>query len=364
MATSANSIPSQGLFPDAVQFRGYNSIGCVLMEHDGRIISVTPSLATMLDSEVELLFGQSIFDMLNSDDDLEPVSLLSDGRKMRVATTGDGRLLFWSAHRIAQGAALGGYYVGLLWDGDELELLERRLVHRERLATLGELTAGVAHEIAGPLNVIANNAQLLLDENAITPAARQGLATMRNEAFRLGTLLQGILDFARDAPTKVQGHDPVTLLNKSLELFGHHLNGKNVNWRIEAEAGLPPIGGETEPLQQVFFNLFKNAWDASPNFGEVVIIVRRQKSNRDTAVEFVIVDKGEGISHSDLQHICEPFFTTKPAGQGTGLGLAIAQRILAKHHGGLKLESSPGGGTSATVYLPVFLDGEAPWLRQ
>jgi signal transduction histidine kinase len=331
------------------------------MEHDGRIVSVTRSFATMLDSEVELLFGQSIFDMLTSDDEVEPVNLLSDGRQIRVVLQNDRRSLFWSAHKIAKGAALGGYYVGLLWDEGELESLERRLVHRERLATLGGLAAGVVHEIAGPLNIIANNAELLLDEDSVTPRARQGLTTMRNEVFRLCGLLNDILDFARDSPMKVQGHDPVALVNKSLGLFKHQLCDKKISWRIEAEDGLPQVRGEVERLQQVFINLFKNAWDASPNSGEVVVIVRRQRLKQgDASIEFVIVDSGEGIAPCDLERVFDPFFTTKPAGQGTGLGLSVANLILTAHQGSLSLTSMPGEGTRATVLLPVYCHLERP----
>ncbi len=362
MATSENLITSSELFPDASRFPGYGTVGCALVEPDGRIVSVTRSFAALLDSEVGLFFGQSIFDLVTQDEDLEHCSLLLEGQKMRVLRS-DGRSLSWSAYKIAPGAILGGYYVGLLWDERELEGLERRLVHRDRLASLGELTAGVAHEIAGPLNVIANNAELLLDEVGMTLGARQGLTTMRNEAFRLGGLLQDILGFARNAPPKIEGHDAVRLVRKSLDLFNQHLSGKKVSWRIEAESGLPPVGGEAEQLQQVFFNLFKNARDASPDCGEVVILVRRQSPRRPGAgIEFVILDKGEGIAASDLKHIGEPFFTTKPAGQGTGLGLAIVQRILAAHQGSLKLTSSPGEGTSAIVLLPVFFDAEASLL--
>jgi signal transduction histidine kinase len=363
MATSVNSLTSSELFPKASRLLGYSTVGCALMEHDGRIVSVTRSFAEMLDSEVGLLFGQSVFDLMTWDGDLEPGSLLLEGQKMRVVLRGDGRSLFWSTHRIAPGAILGGYYIGMIWDDSELGSFELSLVHRERLATLGGLTAGVAHEIAGPLNIIANNAEFLLDEDGLTPDALQGLTTIRNEAFRLCAVLQDILGFARNAPPDIKVLDAVDLVKKSLELFKNQLFGKKISWRIEAEASLPPVGGEAERLQQVFFNLFKNAWDASPEASEVVIIVRRQRPNRVGAgIEFLIVDKGEGIAPSDLEHICKPFFTTKPAGQGTGLGLAIAQQILAAHQGSLKLASSPGEGTSATVLLPVFQAGEAPLL--
>ncbi len=220
MATSARLISSTALSPEPSQFFGLDSVGCIVVEHDGRIVSVTPSFATMLDSEVEALFGQSVFDLLTPDEAQVPVSLLADGQQLRVVI-GDGHFAFWSAHRIAPGAALSGYYVGLLWD--EQGSFSRQFVQRNRLATLGGLTAGMAHEIAGPLNLIANNADLLLDEAGMPSDACKGLTTIRNEAFRLSALLQVILNFARDAPFEPKNLDPVALVNKSLEIFDQRL---------------------------------------------------------------------------------------------------------------------------------------------
>lgn len=364
MNTSKNLIEACDLIPDSSQVLGYGETGCALMEHDGRIISVTSSFARMLDSEVETLFGQSVFDLMTMDGDPGPSRLLLEGQKMSVVLPTDGRSLCWSVCRIAPGTILGGYYIGIISESDERERFEGRQVHRQGLAMLGGLTAEVAHEIAGPLNLIANNSELLLGEDGLTPDARQGLTSMRNEAFRLCSLLQDILGFARNAPLKIKGHDAVGLVKKSLELFKHQPRGKKISWRIEAEGGLPLVGGEAERLQQVFFNLFKNAWDASPDSGEIVILVRHQRPKRDGAgIEFVIVNKGEGIAPFDLKKIGEPFFTTKPVGQGTGLGLAIVQRILAAHQGSLSLASSLGEGTRATVWLPVYSHGEEPLLR-
>ena len=353
MATSASFITSPVTLPGASTFLGLGQIGCVLMEPDGRIVSVTPSFANMLESEVEPLFGQSVFDLLTLDE-TQPGSLLADGRN-RTVVMGDGHSALWSAYKIAPGAALNGYYVGLLCDEGTEELCSRELTQGRRLAMLGGLTAEVAHEIAGPLNIIANYAALLLDEAGMTSDAGKRLTTIRNEAFRLNSLLQEILNFASDAPPRFEGLEPVPLLNKSLELFNQQLDGKEITWRIEAESDLPQVVGDADRLHQVFFNIFKNAWDASPNGSEILIHVRRQESEDISgAVEFVIEDKGEGISPFDMQRIYDPFFTTKSAGQGTGLGLAIVRRILTTHRGSLQLTSSPGKGTSATISLPIF----------
>jgi len=358
--TSRNTVRSSEQFSSSPPTLAHAAVGCALLENDGRIVSVTPTFATMLDTDVALLFGQNVCDlMMISDDDREPRDLLLDGQK-KVVLLHNGRLLNWTADKIAPGAILGGYYIAIISEGSELESLERQVVHREKLAALGELTAQVAHEIAGPLNIIANNAELLLEEEGMPPSGLQGLTTMRDEAFRLCSTLQDILDFARDQRPQIKGHDAVKLVNRVLEPFKLHQSGKKISWRIDAEPGLPPVRGDAERLHQVFFNLFKNAWDASPDGGEVVIFVRSQRPEQATeGIEFVIVDKGEGIDPAHLKYVREPFFTTKPGGQGTGLGLAIVERILAAHQGSLKLASSQGDGTSVTVLLPVFRAQEA-----
>jgi len=323
-----------------------------LMAGDGRIMSVTRSFARMVGCPARVLFGQSIFGVLSRTDKRKPVGLLVEGTATAIAR--NKRSFFWTAYKIARGAALGGYYVGLLRDEEQANGVELRLAHHDRLAMLGGLTAAMAHEIAGHVNVIANNAELLLNDE-VDEETRQSIAVMREEAHRLGVILHDMLGLARDTPLTIKAQDTVKLLEKTVRLLHHQRCDKNVSMRIEAEPNLPLAAGDAECLLQVFLNIVKNARDASPDGGEIVITVANAKlHDGESAIEIRITDQGSGIAPSHLPKIFDPFFSTKPLEKGTGLGLSIARRIVTAHRGELQLTSLLGQGTCAAVQLPVF----------
>jgi signal transduction histidine kinase len=327
------------------------------MAGDGRIMSVTRSFARMVGCPARVLFGQSIFGVLTRTDKRKPVGLLVEGTATAIAR--NKRSFLWTAYKIARGAALGGYYVGLLRDEEQANGVELRLAHHDRLAMLGGLIAGMAHEIAGHVNLIANNAELLLDDG-VDEITQRSLAIMREEAHRLGTLLNDILGMARDTPLNIKAQNIVRLLEKTVRLLNHQCCNKNVFMRIEAESNLPAAAGDAERLLQVFLNIIKNARDASHDGGEILIGVATGKlRDGESAIEIRITDHGSGIAPSHLTKIFDPFFSTKPVEKGTGIGLSIAQRIVAAHRGELQLTSQPGRGTCALVQLPVFSSNDA-----
>jgi signal transduction histidine kinase len=332
-------------------------VGCTLMDRDGRIVSVTRAFGEMLGIPGTQLFGQSIFAVLAREDIPKRRNLLAEGVQMRVLAVNSDLPLGWSVHRIAPGAVLGGYYVGLLFKGDDLGPFEDQLAHLDRLALLGGLSAEMIHEIAGPLSVIANNADLLLEENGIDQDARQFLITMRDEAYRLGDLLHDFLFVAREESLKLEPLDILKLVQIPVRLLQHQGVRSNFSLEIQAEENLPKVAGDAERLQQVFFNLLKNACDASPAGGIVQVQLAGVETKQKSAMlEIAIIDQGQGIDSEQFQLIFQPFYSTKPAGQGTGLGLPIARRIVEAHRGELTIESTRGVGTRVTVLLPTFLD--------
>lgn len=328
------------------------SFGSALIASDGRIASATRSFAQMLGCPVRILFGQSITSVLTNTPELS--SLLADGVATTVVTR-NGKSLCWTANRVAQGAALGGYYIGLLYDAERLAELDQRLVHQERLAMLGRLTATVSHEIVGPLSAMANGAELLLERDGIDAETADSLNSMLEEADRIQALLRSILRFARNEPITTGPQDATKLVTKSAQIIGRQSICARVNIRIDAEPELPRIAGDAEHLQQVFTNLIKNACDASHDGQEIVIkLAAGALSSGEAAVEITVTDQGTGIKPTDLQHVFEPFYSTKSVDEGTGLGLTIAQRIVSAHRGELLITSLPGNGTRVTVLLPVF----------
>ncbi len=340
-------------------------VGCALMDRDGRIVSVTRSFAKMLGCQGSRLSGRSVFDILARKDSSKRQNLLIEGAVFRVITLDTDRLFWWNVHRIAPGAVLGGYYVGLLYQTSDLELFEHQLAKLDRLALLGGLSAEMAHEIAGPLSVIANNADLLLEENGVDHEARQFLITMRDEAYSLGNILHDFLFVAREATPQIGAQNIVRLIETPVRLLRLRCHRENISLRIEAEPDLPQVAGDAERLQQVFFNLLKNACDASPQGGEVRIQVgRAEASQRPAMLEVAIVDQGEGIDPKEVERIFQPFYSTKPPGQGTGLGLPISRRIVGAHHGELRIKGTPGVGTRAVVLLPILWEEEGDFCEE
>ncbi len=334
---------------------GQSSVGCALLEHDGRIVSVTRSFARMVGCGVKPLFGQSVFDALMLAPETHRLSLLSEGSTIPVRARLNGRPLCWNVHKIAPGAALSGYYIGLLCEDNSRESSEPHFTRNNHTASLGGITATVAHEIAGPLNVIANTAELLLEENAVDQDTRHFLLIMRDEAQRLGILLQDLLSLNRELNLKTSAQDCAAVVHSVMELFYHQCASKHINLRVKAEPNLPPVAADAARLRQVFFNLIKNACDASPSRSEVRIDLRSAKLEKNQpAVEIVIRDRGEGIEPDNLKHVCTPFFSTKGSGLGTGLGLTVVQQIVSAHRGEFRIISKVGEGTQASVLLPVF----------
>jgi signal transduction histidine kinase len=202
---------------------------------------------------------------------------------------------------------------------------------------------------------MANGAELLLERDGIDAETADSLNNMLEEADRIQALLRSILRFARNEPITTGPQDATKLVTKSAQIIGRQSVCARVNLRIDAEPTLPRIAGDAEHLQQVFTNLIKNACDASHDGQEIVIkLAAGALSSGEAAVEVTVTDQGTGIKPTDLQHVFEPFYSTKSVDEGTGLGLTIAQRIVSAHRGELLITSLPGNGTRVTVLLPVF----------
>lgn len=336
----------------------YLPLGCVLLQSDGHVVSVTGSFAEILGCKVTNLFGQDIHEFLAVLDHQPSIGLFSVGSSTLVMVRQTGERFLWSVHKAATGAALGGYYIGVLLPDPGSTDSETHPKHN--LTVLGEATAGVAHEIGGTLGVIADSAELLLEESSFNGFSRRSLEIIRDESHRLGTLLQDILSFARSRPHNPSPQDCSKLVSQVVELFNRKQNPKKISLCVKAEANLPAILVDEGRIHQLFFNLIKNASDASPESGEVLILIRRAKFEHNLpAVNVVVIDQGEGIDSEHLDRIYEPFFSTKPLGAGTGLGLAIARSIVESHHGVLRINSKKGEGTRASVLLPVVQTKEA-----
>src|SRR5262245_3192770 len=329
---------------------------------EGRTTFVNPAAARMLGWAVEELLGQPMQDLVcHTTRDGMPRA--HDGCPIRAACR-DGVVqhvpedVVWRK----DGTPFFVEYVGTpIHEHDTLvgaviifkDITERRRIEREmqradRLALVGQLASGLAHEIGTPLNIIAGNAELLGMDLRDRDLGTAEVDAIIQHADRITRLIQQLLTFARAqtqamAPLAVQ--DP---LANALSLLETRFKRQNIAVRLEVPGTLPRIAGRAEQLEQVFLNVLVNAWHAMPDGGTLTIAAA---ATPDRTVRLRFVDTGVGMSAEVLARACEPFYSTKGE-RGTGLGLAICQQILDSHQGTLQLASTPGKGTTVVVELP------------
>lgn len=231
--------------------------------------------------------------------------------------------------------------------------LEEAARRCERLAVVGELAAGMAHEIRNPLASIVASVDLL-DLEAGRPVGHEGqvlLGVLKKEAKRINQLLTDFLKFARPRPLRLCRTDVNAILRGVGELARTHpKNGGRVVVREALDTSLPVIEADADLLEQALLNIAINALEAMPQGGELSLLTTAAAPASDDGVEIAIVDTGTGISEQERQRIFEPFHTTKP--DGTGLGLAITYRVVEQHGGSIAVDSRPGAGTTVRVRLP------------
>jgi two-component system NtrC family sensor kinase len=234
---------------------------------------------------------------------------------------------------------------------------QHRLAETEKLAAVGQLAAGVMHEINNPLaTILACSEALALRNEELPPGARQGaeeyLKIIDTEVQRCRRIVDGLLDFSRPKTGEKQRVDVNALIEQTLFLLKHHDRFKRLTLVRDLTPGLTPLMGDRERLIQSFMALMLNALDAMDSKG-VLTIRTGVNPDRDDELLVQLTDTGTGIKQEDLPKIFEPFFTTKAPGRGTGLGLSICYGIIADHRGRIEVESQVGVGTTFKVYLPV-----------
>ncbi|MFA6319139.1 MAG: cache domain-containing protein [Elusimicrobiota bacterium] len=222
----------------------------------------------------------------------------------------------------------------------------------ERLATIGRLAAGVAHEINNPLGGILVYTHLLLEDTPAEDPRRSNLEKIARETERVRRIVRGLLEFARETDTRVEEGDLNDIVLKTLELVHRQILFEKISLVKELAPDLPAIPFDTDRIRQVLLNLILNAVESMEERGGVLTVSTRRRPEAPT-VEVVVSDTGCGIAPENFKRLFEPFFTTKPIGKGTGLGLAISYGIVKKHGGAIRVDSTAGRGTTVTVALPV-----------
>lgn len=248
---------------------------------------------------------------------------------------------------------------------EKIEALEK-LRHTERLATLGKLSAGMAHELGTPLNVISGRAKLINSAGLSEADIARSAGIIGEQAARMTGIMRQLLSFARRGEARKQQVDLNSVLRSVLPLLEPSAKEQNVTLQLqEAEQPLP-VNADPGQLQQVLLNLALNGIQAMPDGGTLELqaaetkISSRPEKIADTPGSWCsmqVRDQGKGISADDLSHIFDPFFTTKDVGQGTGLGLSIAYGIMEEHGGWIDVDSTPDRGSCFNAYLPLDESG-------
>jgi two-component system NtrC family sensor kinase len=234
----------------------------------------------------------------------------------------------------------------------ELRGQQEQLVQSRKMAAIGTLTSGIAHELNNPLNNISLTAETLLEglEDYNDEQKRKLLGDIFNEVERASSTVKNLLDFTRTDISKLESVDVPALIQTSLKLVANELTLNRIKAETQFEDDLPHIRGNFRNLQQVFLNLFVNSIHAMPEGGCLRV---HAEAENGKFVKVDVTDTGSGIPQEHLQSIFDPFFTTKEVGKGTGLGLSICYSIIEKIGGRITVESEVDKGTVFSVYLPM-----------
>jgi two-component system NtrC family sensor kinase len=330
-----------------------------IVDPNGTVRRANLALARELGLEIRSVVGRPFTVLLGEAEGEDPVALcLADGAprtvEVRYANLPGIHLVTTSP---IEGEGGAGGVVATFKDMSGQREQQERLQQASRLADVGQLAAGVAHEINTPLASIALRAEALLrhaDDPGLTaqPAFEKFpryLRAIDEEIFRCKKIIGALLDFSRSRPPEVRSTDLNALCENAADLLGHQMRLKQVRLALRLEPDLPRLQADEGQLRQVLVGLLMNALDACRASGTV----RVETSHEGDAVRLLVADDGVGIAPEHLDKVFTPFFTTKPPGRGTGLGLPVCHGVVTAHGGRIELQSELGRGTRVSVSLPV-----------
>ncbi len=333
--------------------------GVLTFDARGVITSLNGAAERLLGLRASAVVGRQIEDVLQTVPDLlawtrralraerllqetDLALTLDDGRRVTVRA---------SASELRDESGTPDGLVILLRDITEVNRLETQLRRADKLAALGTLAAGVAHEVKNPLHALSLNLHLLQETvrspQPSTAEVKEYFEILRSELQRMHHIVENFLRFAKPAIPEVKLLDLHALLERVLSLVAFEAAGQGVTIETAFDPAVESIPGDDGQLSQVFLNLCINALQAMPGGGSLVVTTRAA----DSGMAITVRDTGDGIQREILRHVFDPYFTTRP--RGVGLGLAIAHRIVEGHRGTIDVESEVGKGTTMIVRLPL-----------
>ena len=333
--------------------------GMLLVDEHGTIMMVNASALRQFGYERDELLGKSVEMLIPGPSRFGHRQHRAGFSKAPVTRSmGGGRELFGlrkdgSAIPVEIGltpiqTATGMRVVASILDITERKRLEMRLRQAERLAELGTLASGMAHEIGTPMNVILGRAEYLLQRTA-DEGMKKGLATIVTQVERITKVMNQLLTFARRKPSERRAVDLGEIVDDSLEMFEERIAHSRVTIEKTIESSLPPVLADRDQLIQVLINLVMNSLHAMPEGGRLGLSLDREHGH----VRVGVSDTGHGMPEEIRSKVFEPFFTTKDFGKGTGLGLTVVKGIIEEHGGTIAVESVVDKGTTFWIRLPL-----------
>jgi len=339
------------------QLIGVSPLAIVVYRGDRVIFINDAGLKLFGAVKAEEILGKSRFDLFHPDcHDLirERVQQLMEG-KMTVPIVGekivtlDGRVVDVEVSKARFIDEEGPAIVAMIRDVSERNRLQEQLRRTERIAELGTLASGMAHEIGTPMNVILGRAEYLMQRTQEEPL-KKGLQTIVSQVERITKVMNQLLAFARRRPVERRALDLQKTVDDNLEIFEERLGRHRIVIERAFAESCPPVFADADQMSQVVINLVMNALHAMPDGGTLRVGV----SPHERMVRLTVADTGHGIPEEVVAKIFEPFFTTKEFGKGTGLGLTVVKGIIEEHHGTIRVESDTGKGTTFTIHLPMY----------
>ena len=285
-----------------------------------------------------------------------------------LTKSGEERIIAWHNTTLTDEK---GRIIGTLSSGKDITLrkqTEEELIRSEKLVSLGQLAASVAHEVNNPLAGIMIYVKLFLkkykEEKLQTENTEKQLLKIEKELGRTTRIIRNLLDFARQSEPNIRAVNMNKVLEAALLLVGHQINLENIKLEKKSDAHLPLILADFDKIQQVLINIIMNAIQAMPDGGNLTIAtsvakgIRIGESPKD-AVKIDIRDTGAGITKENMNKLFTPFFTTKEKGKGVGLGLSVVHGIIEQHNGKIMVDSEPNVGTTFSIYLEVMDEKKA-----
>ncbi|MBA7498963.1 Adaptive-response sensory-kinase SasA [subsurface metagenome] len=240
--------------------------------------------------------------------------------------------------------------VAVIRDVTEIKDLNEEVARHKRLAALGKLSAGIAHEIRNPLSSIRGLAQFVYNSFSKTDERKEDLNTIIQEVDRLNKLVVQVLDFAKLKKPNLIRFSLNDLIRNVAELFKLEIKDKQIKFNLELTPDISQIQADEDRVRQILMNVIINAIQAIPKKGEIKIKTEKTLLKGEPAIKLIVEDSGIGIPEKDLNQIFDPFFSTKE--KGSGLGLSIAYKLIEAHQGEIKVESKEGEGTKFVIFLP------------